>query len=97
MGLDFDAVLNHDPSCLNDLVIGSVGQAGKPEPVASDHCAVLQGDVISNLHVLPHNGVGMSEKAIAHPGAVVDDDKALERSEERRVGKECRSRWSPYH
>ena len=23
--------------------------------------------------------------------------KAMERSEERRVGKECRSRWSPYH
>src|SRR5256885_6070278 len=23
--------------------------------------------------------------------------KLLERSEERRVGKECRSRWSPYH
>ena len=23
--------------------------------------------------------------------------KMLERSEERRVGKECRSRWSPYH
>ena len=23
--------------------------------------------------------------------------KALNRSEERRVGKECRSRWSPYH
>ena len=22
---------------------------------------------------------------------------ALSRSEERRVGKECRSRWSPYH
>ena len=22
---------------------------------------------------------------------------ALARSEERRVGKECRSRWSPYH
>ena len=22
---------------------------------------------------------------------------AYERSEERRVGKECRSRWSPYH
>ena len=33
----------------------------------------------------------------------VDADKNLveqfkaERSEERRVGKECRSRWSPYH
>src|SRR5579859_2024885 len=24
-------------------------------------------------------------------------DKPDERSEERRVGKECRSRWSPYH
>ena len=24
-------------------------------------------------------------------------DGSFERSEERRVGKECRSRWSPYH
>ena len=24
-------------------------------------------------------------------------DKITPRSEERRVGKECRSRWSPYH
>ena len=24
-------------------------------------------------------------------------DQSLLRSEERRVGKECRSRWSPYH
>ena len=24
-------------------------------------------------------------------------DVSLTRSEERRVGKECRSRWSPYH
>src|SRR3712207_7149694 len=35
--------------------------------------------------------------------AVIDTDgsvaffQASERSEERRVGKECRSRWSPYH
>src|ERR1051326_1089593 len=26
-----------------------------------------------------------------------DQDSYVERSEERRVGKECRSRWSPYH
>ena len=25
------------------------------------------------------------------------DPKLWDRSEERRVGKECRSRWSPYH
>ena len=28
---------------------------------------------------------------------VVSDDNEIIRSEERRVGKECRSRWSPYH
>ena len=32
-------------------------------------------------------------------GSVLYDDVmgGLRRSEERRVGKECRSRWSPYH
>ena len=29
---------------------------------------------------------------VTEPGAIADH-----RSEERRVGKECRSRWSPYH
>ena len=28
---------------------------------------------------------------------VTTGDRTFERSEERRVGKECRSRWSPYH
>ena len=28
---------------------------------------------------------------------IVFDIEVAERSEERRVGKECRSRWSPYH
>ena len=31
---------------------------------------------------------------ITHPDVIVLDQS---RSEERRVGKECRSRWSPYH
>ena len=35
---------------------------------------------------------GFSEEAIANIRAAVEN-----RSEERRVGKECRSRWSPYH
>ena len=28
---------------------------------------------------------------------VIREEKEIKRSEERRVGKECRSRWSPYH
>ena len=35
-------------------------------------------------------------KDILAVGKVQYEDRA-ERSEERRVGKECRSRWSPYH
>src|SRR2546429_1582758 len=31
-----------------------------------------------------------------HP-ALGDNPRTVPRSEERRVGKECRSRWSPYH
>ena len=43
------------------------------------------------------------ERMLRAPAAVEDRDElellaeALQKSEERRVGKECRSRWSPYH
>src|SRR3712207_9539458 len=37
----------------------------------------------------------MGVSMICHAGALPLDDR--NRSEERRVGKECRSRWSPYH
>ena len=33
----------------------------------------------------------------AVPVFAADGDRVKIRSEERRVGKECRSRWSPYH
>ena len=37
-------------------------------------------------------------QAQAPPDQSAEDWELLaERSEERRVGKECRSRWSPYH
>src|SRR2546430_7949345 len=35
-------------------------------------------------------------KAVEQVRKLVESDEVL-RSEERRVGKECRSRWSPYH
>src|ERR1017187_8025962 len=37
--------------------------------------------------LVPHGGVSMG----------LGEREFLFRSEERRVGKECRSRWSPYH
>ena len=37
------------------------------------------------------------ERALDEAGSLVAEYAGWRRSEERRVGKECRSRWSPYH
>ena len=42
-------------------------------------------------------GTGVLGKAIAAHLAEEGAKVVILRSEERRVGKECRSRWSPYH
>src|SRR5437016_6465100 len=46
-----------------------------------------------------HGGPGLDLLLELSRGAEVEpeDDAGTPRSEERRVGKECRSRWSPYH
>ena len=43
--------------------------------------------------------MSVREKRNAAPArrAAAESYVLLQRSEERRVGKECRSRWSPYH
>ena len=42
-----------------------------------------------------YNGIELVDLAIQMGVPKISD--VLDRSEERRVGKECRSRWSPYH
>ena len=49
--------------------------------IAIEHCADAQ--FYGNEH-------GISK-------SIYEDNAVYNRSEERRVGKECRSRWSPYH
>jgi len=56
--------------------------------------------VASDMPVLGH--IGLTPQSLHHLGGFKVQGKSLEaaralRSEERRVGKECRSRWSPYH
>ena len=41
--------------------------------------------------------LGCSDRVLDLSDHVAMDDQVSVRSEERRVGKECRSRWSPYH
>src|SRR2546430_6604693 len=56
----------------------------------------------------PHDRVGrggeqrtkssaLDSKPGCHKTRISNAGNEIERSEERRVGKECRSRWSPYH
>ena len=44
-----------------------------------------------------NRGMEAAEDAVAAVEALTPAPGARSRSEERRVGKECRSRWSPYH
>src|SRR2546426_8690482 len=48
-------------------------------------------------HVPDLSAMRFGLPVLAHPYAAIVDDLRGARSEERRVGKECRSRWSPYH
>ena len=58
----------------------------KVREMAGEHIVVMQG----------RYGVDMT-KVIALNETSLWLWNRLQRSEERRVGKECRSRWSPYH
>ena len=60
----------------------------------------IHGDDAALAEFLVREHLGMSQVAqkqdVSDP-AVIARFAARSRSEERRVGKECRSRWSPYH
>ena len=49
--------------------------------------------IISALEV----NISSNSASFKNDNYKIDYAKELNRSEERRVGKECRSRWSPYH
>src|SRR2546430_6294758 len=56
---------------------------------ADEHRDVGVGDLVDGLEEAPHGR--------APPDDLLEAVDVAHRSEERRVGKECRSRWSPYH
>src|SRR5258706_15235300 len=76
---------------------GALRQAVENSP---EETLVLPGElaVYAPARLVGRDGVGPYSSAA---GKLVEVDagirRLVHRSEERRVGKECRSRWSPYH
>ena len=56
---------------------------------------------IINIGILAHVDAGKTTltESLLYASGDISEPGSVEkgRSEERRVGKECRSRWSPYH
>ena|SRR5258706_2183696 len=82
----------------------SLSVAGKK--AAMDYYQVSGGIQKIWISNKPTGKITQSAKALASQGLTYGDVLAIRngakeidlvRSEERRVGKECRSRWSPYH
>ena len=74
--------------CLN-----GVERVGNVLPNPSTLFAILAAVVVGLSWVFSRMGVAVIHPATGQSVPVIN----LLRSEERRVGKECRSRWSPYH
>ena len=66
------------------------------EMVGTHYFSPLKGDFKTCIDQAAQIGYEGVEIHVRNPFAV-DFNELRRESEERRVGKECRSRWSPYH
>src|SRR3989454_9325133 len=70
---------------------------------SSDLEVIVSGNLVTVVKRSPApwpvvgKAVGQAIRAALAGGQPAVTSKPAARSEERRVGKECRSRWSPYH
>ena len=71
------------------FMLGGFGLCGIPENTIT----ALVASGVKNLTCISNNA-GVADFGI---GLMLLKHQVKTRSEERRVGKECRSRWSPYH
>src|SRR3712207_8587485 len=71
--------------------IGVTGVQTCALPISLVYCSVLL------LLTFVFSACGEKKPDGAPPSSAAPGASTTARSEERRVGKECRSRWSPYH
>src|SRR2546429_2833960 len=65
------------------------------EKLLSDRSKEIRENAAQMLSCLPDSA--HSQRVMGWMQSMLQQDDKGQRSEERRVGKECRSRWSPYH
>ena len=76
------------------------GQIGAQTVYLQKGKAELASDFRGGFAVRPEDSLARSGRSRKRSGVDIHHRQRLgrlDRSEERRVGKECRSRWSPYH
>ena len=84
------------PEEITQVRVGKIVQQKYPDLEKEDAEAVRQ-HAIAAMNLLQQGKRTLQEPGgtyTVNPGSA---DTTLQRSEERRVGEECRSRWSPYH
>src|SRR2546427_12388963 len=87
---------SYSPRWIQDILRGELGFRGvvfsDDIGMAASHSA---GGVPARVHA--HLDAGCDVVLVCHPELVDEALHAVQRSEERRVGEEGRSRWAPYH
>src|SRR3989441_5141413 len=78
------------------MLAGEANFAGLAGPAVVSN-VINGGDVIQVAAVVKTFTIPMYSQSSIKEVAQLKGQKVGVRSEERRVGKECRSRWSPYH
>src|SRR6266478_8446384 len=86
-----------------EVTLGKVSPAFKPEGFG------LKAPFVTTIHPISVRQQTAEDKAECYSSDLqqthielrvlfrIPESSVVKRSEERRVGKECRSRWSPYH
>ena len=83
---------------LTSLVLLSSGRPATPQTDFYSHCVTLRQEKRLCMFGAARSGEKKpSAQGSCRRNQSFEKANADDRSEERRVGKECRSRWSPYH
>ena len=89
------------PAAWLGLRLGLVDLPGrrrtKRRPIPTTGGLVVFSTIVASLFVTLRIHGSVEPEIAGKLAVLMAGGAAMDRSEERRVGKECRSRWSPYH